>query len=223
MSEKLLNLFKGKPKLAILMSGAGSNARVLLENQRRYPNLQFSAIVTDNPNSGAETLATEFGLPWKCFPGPYKGKENRQKRFEEIAAYLEKLEINALIYSGFMKISPSFFVEKFSGLNIHPADLTIKDSQGIPRYRGVDAVQQAIENGEKTVASTVHIVDGRVDCGTPIAVSAPLHLSQFPGLSHEEIHEKLKIKVEHTLFPATLEMLCKGKLKPADLPFSLSG
>ncbi len=218
MPEKLLNLFKQKPKLAILMSGAGSNARVLLENRRRYLNLNFAAIVTDNPNSSAETLAAEFGLLWKCFPGAYKGKENRQKRFEEIAAYLEKLKIDALIYSGFMKISPVFFVEKFPGLNIHPADLTIKDNQGIPRYKGINAVQLAIENGEKTVASTVHIVDRNVDCGAPIAISAPLHLSHFPGLSHEEIHEKLKIKFEHTLFPAALEMLSKGNIRLSDLP-----
>jgi phosphoribosylglycinamide formyltransferase 1 len=222
MLETLLHLFKQCPKLAILMSGEGSNARFLLKNRRRYPNLNFSAIATDNPGSNAESLAKEFNLAWKCFPEPFKGPENRQKRFEEIASYLESMQIDALIYSGFMKIAPSFFVEKFPGLNIHPADLTIKDNEGIPLYRGIDAVQMAVENGESTLASTIHIIENRVDCGAPIAVSNPLSISEYSHLSIEEIHDKLKTECEHALFPDTLEILSKETLTARDLPINPS-
>jgi len=229
--ERLIERFKGSPRIALLMSGKGSNAEVILRLRHRYPNLNFVAICTDRASSNALKLAKSFGLEYVCIEGKVRTQAEREGYFELLAKQLREYKIDATIYAGFMKISTASFVKEFPGFNVHPADLTLLGEDQKPKYVGMDVIGDAVRAGESYIASTAHIVDSEVDCGQPIMVSRPLKLTPQDRDQPEptgrglplrddllELHEKLKVQCEHFLFPQVLELLSKGLIRTQDLP-----
>ncbi|MDA8562004.1 formyltransferase family protein [Gammaproteobacteria bacterium] len=218
--DKILDLYINSPNVAILMSGKGSNADCILKNSHKYNNVNFISIITDNKNSNAYTLSKTYNTKYYCIDDKIKTSNDRKEYFLNIKKYLIKNNINTLIYAGFMKISPEFFVKEFPGINVHPADLTIKNDLNAPKYTGMQAIKNAINGNESYLASTAHVVDSEVDCGAQITVSKKLHLNKNKNLNISEIHEKLKINCEHDLYPLTIELLSKGKLFKKNLPYT---
>jgi phosphoribosylglycinamide formyltransferase 1 len=216
--ERIINLYQGNPRVALLMSGKGSNAEVILKNRIRYPNLEFIAICTDQRRSNAQLLAKNFNLGYVYVEGSVSTLEERHAFFNVLSERLDSLDIDLLIYAGFMKIAPSFFLHQFPGINIHPADLTLKEASGKPKYTGMHAIADAIKDGRIYIASTVHVIEDEVDCGFPIAVSRhlPVKLSDLSNIS--VLHECLKKQCEHELYPKAIELLSHGKLSIHDLP-----
>ena len=200
------------------MSGQGSNVDVILKNAKRYKNLNFVTICTDRKDSNAKSLSQQYGLEYFCLEGKCDSLKNREIYFQQLADYLRNLKIDTLIYAGFMKICPAFFLEEFPGINIHPSDLTIRDPSGKPRYVGIHPIESALKAGETYLASTVHVVESNVDCGVPIAVSKHLPLQQDKNI--EFLHAQLKVRCEHHLYPLFLELMAQGLLKVDKLPYS---
>ncbi len=218
LARSILSGFQKKPRIAILMSGKGSNARNILEHRRWYPNLNFVTIATDNMESNAKKIAEEYGLETILCEGSVVTKELRKIFFTTLANDFERMNIEYVIYAGFMKIAPIEFVLRFPGINMHPSDLTRLDDQGVPLYRGMRALQDAINAGEDYVASTLYVVDDTIDAGFPLAVSAHVPVSKEDGVDIARLHEKLKYKGEHQLFPRMLALLAKGKINENNLP-----
>jgi phosphoribosylglycinamide formyltransferase-1 len=216
---RIFNLYQQSPRIALLMSGTGSNVEVILAQAHRYPNLNFITICTDKKTSNAEALSKQFGLDYFCLEGHIKTAQDREQYFQQLAYYLHSLNINTLIYAGFMKISPAFFLNEFPGINVHPADLTLKLENNKPRYVGMHAIQDAIEAGEPYLASTAHVVDAEADCGWPIMISKHLLLEEAPAQDISSLHEELKIRCEHTLFPCVLELMSKNQLSVENTPY----
>ena len=217
--EKIIHIYAKPARVAILMSGKGSNADVILRNVHRYPNLNFITICTDSNNSNAYRLSQRYNKNYYCLNAYITTPATREAYFQELAAYLSMLKIDGLIYAGFMKISTANFVRQFPGINVHPADLTLCDASGKPKYIGMHAIQNAIKNGETYLASTAHVVDSEVDCGSPIMLSKPLSLAGKDTNDIYAIHEELKINCEHTLYPYLLECLSRGNIKPQATPY----
>jgi folate-dependent phosphoribosylglycinamide formyltransferase PurN/NTP pyrophosphatase (non-canonical NTP hydrolase) len=215
--NQIIDIYGKNPRLAILMSGKGSNADVILSQAHRYSNLKFIAICSDNHKSNAYYLSQKYQLEYyanQASVTPF----DRQAYFQELAAYLEKMEIDTLIYAGFMKISPTFFVKRFPGINVHPADLTLVGNDLKPKYLGMQAIANAVQH-ERYLASTAHIVDTEVDCGTPILVSKHLSLEGRLINNMSLLHEQMKISCEHLLFPRVLELLSKGLISADQVPY----
>lgn len=118
-----------------------------------------------------------------------------------------------------MKIVPTFFLEMFPGINVHPSDLTITDNTGKPKYVGMNAIKDAVDNGEKYIASTAHVIATDVDCGKPMVVSRKFSLEGRNRQDLTTLHEQLKISCEHILYPRLLEMLSRGLLSAAEMPY----
>jgi phosphoribosylglycinamide formyltransferase-1 len=135
--------------------------------------------------------------------------------FRWLSSVLAESEIDLLLYAGFMRIAPSWFVERFPGINIHPADLTLMD-RGIPLYRGMQALDEAIEQKTVPIASSVHVVEADVDCGQVIAVSRDLAVTYSETV--EEVHGRLKREREHVLYPTVVSLLSRGLFSQLDLP-----
>ncbi len=215
--KRVIQLYNNNPRAAILMSGKGSNADIILSQRNRYPNVNFISIITDNHSSNALSLSQKYQLEFYC-----REKDkffNRDDYFKQLADYLNHMKIDTLIYAGFMTITPAFFLTQFPGINVHPADLTLLDEHHKPKYRGMDAIQQAIKQHDNYIASTAHIVDADVDCGSPILVSK--HLSLEGRFTHDiaQLHEQLKVTCEHLLFPRVIELLSKGLINPEHTPY----
>lgn len=207
------------PRVAILMSGKGSNADVVLANRNMYPNFEFNMVFADQPQSNAQKIAGKYGLGYHAIEFD-KSVELRTAYFQRVSNLLRRQEIDFLIYAGFMRVASDFFVHEFPGVNMHPADLTIKGDDGKPKYRGMDALPMAISAGEGYVASTVYAVDIDVDCGFPIAVSKPYLTTQEDLLDIPALHERLKVEREHILYPQILSLLSQGRISVHDIPLS---
>jgi folate-dependent phosphoribosylglycinamide formyltransferase PurN len=219
VTAETLALFRERPSIAVLMSGAGTNAAAILENRAVRKLYDIRAIVTDNPSSRAQSLATEFGLTLIEAPqGVFRSVEERQDYFDDLAELLEEQAINATIYAGFMKISTERFNRRLPGINVHPADLTILSEDGIATYRGMDALE-AMASDLGYVKATVHVVDTPVDSGAALAVSAPVEV--LPGETVSKLHGRLK-ELEHLIFPETLVRMGRGDISEANLPLDLS-
>lgn len=217
--NRIFALYKQSPRIAILMSGKGSNADTLLNEAYRYPNLQFISICTDQKTSQAHVLSKKYGVEYFCLEGDVTSQVLREDYFHQLGNYLRSMDIDTLIYAGFMKISPSFFVNEFPGINVHPADLTIKNEHGKPKYVGMHAIHDAIQQGETYLASTAHVVDTEVDCGAAILVSKHLSLEGRLVNDIPSVHEQLKVSCEHILFPTVLELMSKGLLSVDQVPY----
>lgn len=219
MHEGFNNLVKiatKNPNVAILMSGIGSNCVSILNNKHLYPNFRFKSIISDSKISNASEIAKKFKIDYKLFS--WGSNLDRNKYFETMTKYLDFLEIDFLIFAGFMKIVPGFFTRRFLGINIHPADLTILDLRGKPILVGMSALEKSLNYGY--ICSTVHLVEEELDCGMPIAVSEHIKLEtiKYTKTDLEILHSKLKNEQEHWLFPSILGLLSSGEIYNYNLP-----
>lgn len=210
-----LELFKSKPSIAVLMSGTGSNARSILENTELREYYDVKLIATDTPSSNAHSIAREFDLDFLEQPVErFVNQSERDNYFKTLGHKLGNAGIQGLFYAGFMKISTQPFSRAFPGVNVHPADLRVIGEDGLPVYRGMNALPQMVHDLGYAKA-TVHVIDTPVDSGASLAVSEAL----FPlnGETFADLHERLKA-LENTLYPATLNAIAKGELTSQNLP-----
>ena len=216
--ERIRQTCQGNPRVGILMSGTGSNARKILEQRHRYPNFQFTAIATDRPLSHAYAMTREFGLVHTLVVQWGNVHLKPKPFFDELTLHFRHMRIDFLIYAGFLRVAPKDFLTEFPGINIHPADLTILNDDGLPKYRGMNVVSSALNAGEMYIASTIHVVEESVDGGLVIAVSK--HIPLYPEKRYDaaELHEELKRTCEHALYPQVLTLLSHGKLTGSMIP-----
>lgn len=217
--SEVIRTTQQQPRVAILMSGRGSNAEAILTNRNKYQNLEFKTLFTDQSQSNARKIAEKYDLDYHAIEFD-KSVESRSAYFQRVADFLRHKEVDFLIYAGFMRIASDFFVREFPGINMHPADLTIQGEGGKPKYRGIDALPMAISAGEDYVAATVHAVDVGVDCGSPIAISKHYPVTQEDLLDIAALHERLKVEREHILYPQILSLLSQGKISIQNIPLS---
>jgi folate-dependent phosphoribosylglycinamide formyltransferase PurN len=92
-------------------------------------------------------------------------------------------------------------------INVHPADMRIKNTKGKTKYTGDDAVTLAINAGEKYTASTIHVVEEELDNGRIICVSAPLPVGK--NVLPWEHQEKMKIFCDGPAYQEALRMICE--------------
>lgn len=217
---RVLSMYLAKSRLAILMSGLGTNARAILDNRHLYSNIEIVSICTDNPNSSAADIAQEYQLQIVQLPGQVKTPQERHDLFSRFTSELTALEIDGLLYAGFMKICPEFFVLQFPGINCHPGDLTIRDEQARPKYVGMYPIQRALADGATTIASTIYVVDSSVDAGIPLAVSNRIAVVSGDGLDVRGLHDRLKRDAEHLVYPRLISLLSRGLVDPSQLPLT---
>ena len=216
--ERIRQTCQGNPRVAILMSGTGSNARKILEQRHRYPNFQFAAIATDRPLPHAYAMAREFGLAHTLVVQWGNVHPKPKPFFDELTLHFRRMCIDFLIYAGFLRVTPKDFLTEFPGINIHPADLTILNDDGLPKYRGMNVVSSALNAGETYIASTIHVVEEAVDGGLVLAVSKHIPLLAERAYDPRELQENLKHECEHALYPQVLALLSRGKLTRDMMP-----
>lgn len=216
--HSIVNGYKGNPSIAILMSGTGSNAVNILENREKYPNLDINCIVTDKPNSNASSIAHNYKLTYIEHVGSVGTDRARKSYFVSLANKLRAQHINFVLYAGFMKVATKNFVVNYPGINVHPSDMLILDETGLPKYRGMNAIEEAVDAGEDYIASTAYVVDETIDAGIPIAVTKHISLLGKNGKDLACIHQGLKVSGEHVLYPQLLEALATGQINLERLP-----
>jgi phosphoribosylglycinamide formyltransferase-1 len=167
-------------RLVVLISGGGSNLRVLLEASE---DAEFPArVVAIGADRDAEGLAhaEEFGIPG--FVVPYGAYPSREEWGAALLEQLRQWDADLVILSGFMRLLPAAVVHALRPnlLNTHPAYL--------PEFPGAHAVRDALAAGAEQTGASVIVVDDGVDTG-PIVVQqrVPIHPDDTEGALHERI------------------------------------
>ncbi|MEH6810130.1 MAG: phosphoribosylglycinamide formyltransferase [Hyphomonas oceanitis] len=184
--------------LAILISGRGSNMEALLKAAAApdYPAKPVLVLANRPDAKGLET-AMDAGIPALAIDHKPYGKDREAfERAMDQALTEAGTEIIAL--AGFMRVLTPWFVNKWQGrmINIHPSLL--------PKYKGLDTHQRAIDAGDAEAGATVHWVSPGVDDGEIIQQAS---LRILPGDTADTLAARL-LPVEHQLYPAALAKAC---------------
>ena len=194
----------GKPRLAVLGSGKGSNFIALVEAiQAGALTAEIALVVSDVESAGILQHARDRGLRAEYLPpGPYRSKfdEAAEARLIEL---LCAAKAEWVVLAGFMRILKGEFLRHHAQrvVNIHPSLL--------PAFPGLEAWKQALDYGVKVTGCTVHLVDQGIDTGPIIAQAAVPVLSNDTAVT---LHERIQ-KAERQLYPAALQRLLTGRVK----------
>jgi formyltetrahydrofolate-dependent phosphoribosylglycinamide formyltransferase len=186
----------GVPKIAILISGNGTNMAAILKALRRGElDADAALVISDNPN--APGLAKARGLGCETMVAPYAAGASREENERPIVEALIGKKIDWIVLAGFMRILSADFVRKFPGriVNIHPSLL--------PAFPGAHGIKDAFGAGVEYTGVTVHIVDELVDHG-PIVAQEEIPL--LPGDTAMTLEARVHA-VEHRLYPRALQAL----------------
>ena len=145
-----------RAKVAVLISGAGSNMAALLYASRVGAPYEIVLVASNDPHAGGLSLAEAEGIP--TFALSHKG----MKRAEHDAAMDEAIRKSGAEYvalAGYMRVLSDEMVARWEGrmLNIHPSLL--------PKYKGLDPHARALEAGDEAVGASVHLVTSELDGG----------------------------------------------------------
>jgi len=188
-----------KKRVAILISGGGSNMEALVRDMENDHPAKPVLVLANNPSAGGLAKAAAHGIPTACVD--HRAFNGDRPAFE--AALTEALAAavpDIICLAGFMRILTPEFIARWQGkmLNIHPSIL--------PLFRGLHTHQRALDAGMAMHGCTVHEVTGELD-GGPILGQAviPVHEGDTP----DDLAARL-LPMEHRLYPAVLRRFAVG-------------
>ena len=179
-----------KIKTAVFISGKGSNLKNLIKfSKTKKSPISIDLIISNNFKAKGLVFGKMFKIKKKVF--------NFQNKFiseKSILLELKKNKIDLICLAGFMKIISNNFIKNFKGkiLNIHPSLL--------PKYKGLNTHQRAIENNEKFSGCTVHYVSAKLDSGK-IILQKKVKIKQN---ENKKSLEKRILAQEHKLYPKAI-------------------
>ena len=192
-----------KKKIAILISGNGSNMIELLKDMRNedHPGIPI-LVIADNYNADGIKKAKKFGCIAKVIDfQSFSSKFN----FENKLIYLlKKNQIELICLAGFMKVLSKKFVDVYKNriLNIHPSLL--------PLYQGLETHQRVLTQGLPFHGATVHVVTEKIDKGKIIAQG----ITYVSKKDDETKLSKRVLKIEHKIYKYALRHYLEKKDEP---------
>jgi phosphoribosylglycinamide formyltransferase-1 len=186
-----------KKRVAILISGRGSNMAALIEAAKApdYP-AEIVLVLSNVPGAGGLATAAANGIATATID--HKAFNRNREAFEQaMQAELERHRVDIVCLAGFMRILTPWFVGQWEGrmINIHPALL--------PAYKGLDTHARALADGAKEHGATVHFVTPGMDEGETILQEA---VPVLPGDTPETLGRRV-LEVEHRIYPQALRMI----------------
>ena len=189
-----------KKKLAILVSGTGSNMEEIAKNCiRSFINAEVAFVASDKADAAGLEKARYLGISTMLLPYLEESKGIAEK---VLIDKILKEQVDWLVLAGFMRILSPGLVQKLSGkiVNIHPSLL--------PAFPGTQAIERAWNAGVKITGVTVHLVDEKIDHGQILA-QEPVRVTGSETL--ESLERKIH-DVEHRIYSRVLRDLVNGNL-----------
>ncbi|WP_371224098.1 phosphoribosylglycinamide formyltransferase [Roseovarius sp. 2305UL8-3] len=194
-------------RVAILISGGGSNMVSLLDSMRGDHPARPVLVLSNNPDAGGLDKAAVRGVPTVVVDHrPFKGD---RVAFETVLnEQLEAVQPDIICHAGFMRILTEHYVSRWDGmmLNIHPSLL--------PKYPGLNTHARALEAGDSEAGCTVHEVTAELDAG-PLLGQARVPIKA--GDTAEGLAARV-LAQEHVLYPVVLRRFAEGNRTPVFLP-----
>jgi phosphoribosylglycinamide formyltransferase-1 len=193
--EKTSRPFSGLPRIAVLISGRGSNLQSIIDaiTDGRLA-ATIAVVVSDKADAHGLIRAREAGLE-TAFLNP-RDYPSRDAYDRSIADLLQAKHVNLVCLAGFMRRVGPALLTAFSDriLNIHPSLL--------PSFPGLDAQHQALEHGVRVAGCTVHLVTGELDGG-------PIILQAAVPVRDDDTADTLSARIlveEHKLYPEAIAL-----------------
>lgn len=190
-------------RVGVLVSGEGTNLQALLDTVHGAE-VDVVAVASSRAEARALRRAADAGIE----TGVFAAGADRDARDAALGDWLQAREVGLVVLAGFMEILGGSFIRRFEGrlINVHPSLL--------PAFRGVRAIEQALDYGVRVMGVTVHFVDEGVDSG-PVILQEAFEVP-YPREIEEvrrEVHE-----IEHRLLPRAASLIAAGavSIDPAD-------
>lgn len=185
-----------RKRVAVLISGRGSNLQALLDAQQDA--YEIVLVVSNVPNAGGLDLARAADVESIALDHKPYGKD-REAFERDLNALLNARNIEIVALAGFMRVLTPYFVRAWAGrlVNIHPSLL--------PKYPGINTHARALEAGESEHGCTVHLVVEEVDSGEILGQARmAIGSSDTPDTLAERV-----LALEHDLYPRCLARLAQ--------------
>lgn len=193
MAEKL--------RIGVLASGGGTNLQSIIDGcQNDSIDAEIVTVISNNPNSGALTRASEAGIVTQCID--HRNFDKRDDFDSAVVESLKESKVQLVVLAGFMRIVGQRFLDAFPSriMNIHPALL--------PAFPGLHVQQKALDYGARFAGCTVHFVDGGVDTG-PIIAQAVVPV--LDNDTEETLSARILVQ-EHRIYPEAIQWFAQGAI-----------
>ncbi len=192
-----------KKRVAVLISGRGSNMTALIEAAKApdYP-AAIVLVVSNRPDAAGLARARDAGIATAIVDHTRFGQD--REAFERaLEAELQAHCIDLICLAGFMRRLTPWLVTRWRGrmLNIHPALL--------PQFKGLDTHRRALAAGVKQHGATVHLVVPELDSGPIVAQEA---VPVLEGDNEQTLAARV-LQVEHRIYPQALRALAEGRTR----------
>ena len=196
-------------KIAVLVSGGGTNLQALIDAQRRgeIVNGEIAAVISSSPNAYALERAKNANIPG--YVVARKDYPSNQAMTIALTEQLRELGIDLVVLAGFMVILTEEMVRAYPNaiLNIHPA---LIPSFAGPGCYGLHVHEKALEYGVKLSGATVHFVSEECD-GGPIVLQKSVDV--YPDDTPEVLQKRIMEECEWKLLPLAVSLFCQDRLK----------
>ncbi|MGB9600931.1 MAG: phosphoribosylglycinamide formyltransferase [Myxococcota bacterium] len=222
-------------KVVAFISGSGTNLIKIIEHQEETLKIRgrylykVVGILTDNPKSNAVRIGEMHNIPVEIndIEAFYRSKGLPKKdlsireEFDKISLdKIKKYNPDIIVLAGYMSILTNVIIKRYLAINVHPADLSIRDRNGKRRYVGAHPIRDAILAKERFIRSSTHIVEEIVDNGRLLLISEPVEIILPDGFdpldkeqlkSAEQINQnRLKEGGDWKILPLTLDYIALG-------------
>ncbi len=197
-------------KLAILISGRGSNMQALIDGCRKTTGepgsiaADINLVLANRADAAGLDRAKAAGLPTQVIS--HRDYPDRAAFDAALDGALRAADVNFVCLAGFMRLLTADFIEGWHNrmINIHPSLL--------PAFPGLDTHKRALAEGVKFAGCTVHYARFETDTGPIIAQAA---VPVLPGDTEELLAARV-LAAEHRLYPLALRLIAEGRVQIHD-------
>ncbi len=196
-------------RIAVLVSGGGTNLQALIDAQGRgeIPDGQIAAVISSSPDAFALERAKKAGIPGYVINR--KDFASNQAMTVALTQQLKELDIGLVVLAGFMYILTPELIDAYPNaiLNVHPALIPSFCGEG---FYGLHVHEAALAYGVKVTGATVHFVSEDCD-GGPIVLQQAVPIEE--GDTAEILQRRVMEQAEWKILPRAVALFCAQKLR----------
>ena len=196
-------------KIAVLVSGGGTNLQALIDaqNQGKIPGGKIALVISSREDAYALTRAEQAGIPAEVLRR--RNFAGQDEYDEQLLGILDRENIGLVVLAGFMTIISPQVIDRYRNriVNVHPSLIPSFCGEG---YYGLRVHQAALKRGVRVTGATVHFVNEVCD-GGPIILQKAVEV--LPGDTPEILQRRVMEQAEWKLLPKAVALFCAGRLK----------